>query len=73
MNIDPVVHQIKPRHKYKTNYAKADISILGNKNLLRYFQKVNSRSINENTDILENLYIDFEVRYLPLSLILVEF
>ena len=32
---------------------KADITILGNKTLLRYFRKIISTTINENADLLK--------------------
>ena len=44
---------MKSWHKYKLKPIKADITILGNKTLLRYFRKLNNTSINENTDVLE--------------------
>ena len=45
-NFDPVIRQLKPWHKYKTNPAKADTTILGNKKLLRYNSKFNNTTIN---------------------------
>ena len=38
-NFDPVIRQLKSWHKYTTKPTKADITILGNKTLLRYFRK----------------------------------
>ena len=58
-------------HKYKTKPVKADITILGNKTLLRYFQKINNTTINENTDLLEYHLNDSKVPCLPLSMILI--
>ena len=34
-NLDPVIRQLKCRHKYKTKPIKANTTILGNKTLLR--------------------------------------
>ena len=45
-NLDPVIRQLKSWHKNKTKPIKADITILGNKTLLRYFRKINITSIN---------------------------
>ena len=70
---DPVVRDLKSWHKYKTKPIKADTTILGNKTLLRYFRKLNSTTINENTDILEYQTPDFKVPYLPLSMMLIAF
>ena len=36
-NLDLVIRQLKSCLKYKTKRIKADITILGNKTLLRYF------------------------------------
>ena len=36
-NLDPVIRQLKSWYTYKTKPMKADITILGNKTLLRYF------------------------------------
>ena len=55
---------------YKTKYIKADITILGNKTLLRSFRKFNSTSINENTNILEYQTLELKVHCLSLSMIL---
>ena len=52
---------------------KADITILGNKTLLRYFRKLNNKTINENTDLLEYKLNDSKVPFLPLSMILIAF
>ena len=52
-NFDPLIRQLKSLHKYKTEPAKADTTILGNKTLLRYFRKFNNKTINENTDLLK--------------------
>ena len=35
--LDPVIVQLKLWHKYKTQPIKANITILGNKSLLRFF------------------------------------
>ena len=59
-NLDPVIRQLKSWHKYKTKPIKADITILGNKTLLRYFRKFKNTSINENTDKLE--YQKFDLK-----------
>ena len=72
-NLDPVIRQLKSWHKYKTKTLKADTTILGNKNLLRYFRKINDTSINENTDILEYQTPDIKVTCLPLSMMLTVF
>ena len=37
-NFDPAITQLNSGHKYKTKLSKADIIILENKILLRYFQ-----------------------------------
>ena len=47
--------------------------MLGNKTLLRYFQKFNNTSINENTDILEYQKPDIKVHCLPLCMMLIAF
>ena len=52
-NLDPVIRQLRSWHNYKTKPTKADITILENETLLRYFRKFNNTSINENTNILE--------------------
>ena len=52
--LDSVIRQLKSWHKYKTKPIKADITVLGNKTLLRYFQKINITLIDKNTDILEH-------------------
>ena len=57
----------------KTKPTKADTTILGNKTLLRYFRKVKSTTINENTDFLEYQTPDFEVPCLPSSMMLIAF
>ena len=72
-NLDPVIRQLKSRYKYKTKPIKADITILRNKTLLRYFTKLNNTSINENTDILEYQISDIKVPCLPLSMMLIAF
>ena len=72
-NLDPVIIQLKSCHKYKTKPAKADTTILGNKTLLRYFQKFNNTTINENTDLLEYQLDNFRVPCLPLSMMLMAF
>ena len=69
-NLDTVFRQLKSWHKYKTKPNKADITILGNKTLLRYFRNFNNTSINENTDILEYETPDLKVTCLPLSMML---
>ena len=56
-------------HTYKKKPIKADITILGNKTLLRYFRKFNNFSINENTSILEYQQSELKVPCLPLSMI----
>ena len=70
---DPVIRQLKLWHKYKTNPAKSDTTLLENKTLLRYFKKFNNRIINENTDLLAYQTPDFKVPYLPLSMMLIAF
>ena len=50
-NFDPVIRKLKLWHKYKTKPTKAEITILGNKTLLRYFRKYNNTTINEITDL----------------------
>ena len=72
-NLDPAIRQLKSWHKYKTKLVKADTTILGNKTLLRYFQKFNNTTINENTDLLEYQLNDSTVPCLPLSMILIAF
>ena len=72
-NLDPVIKQLKSWHKYKTKPIKADITILGNKTLLRYFRKFNNTSINVNTDVLEYQTSDIKVPCLPLSMVLIAF
>ena len=72
-NLDPVIRQLKFWHTYKTKPIKTDITILGNKTLLRYFRKVNKTSINENTNILEYQISELKVLCLPLSKILLAF
>ena len=52
---------------------KADITILGNKTLLRYFKKFNNTSIKENKKILEYQTSDLKVPCSPLSMILIAF
>ena len=69
----PVVRQLKYWPKYKTKPIKADITILGNKTLLRYFRKFKNTSMNENTDILEYQTSDLKVPCLPLSMTLIVF
>ena len=70
-NFDPVIRQFKSWHKYKTKPAKAVTTILGNKTLLRYFQKFNNTTINENTHLLQFQVDDSKVPCLPLSMILI--
>ena len=72
-NFDPVIRQLKSWPKYKTKPAKTDTTNLGNKTLLRYFQKFNNTTINENTDLLEYQLDDTKVPCLPLSMILIAF
>ena len=72
-NLDPVIRQLKSWHKYKTKPVKADTTILGKKIILRYFQKINNTTINENTDLLEYQFNDSTVPCLPLSMILIAF
>ena len=60
-------------HKYKTELAKADTTVFGNKLLLRYFRKFNNTTINEKTDLLENQTPDSKVPCLPLSMMLIAF
>ena len=71
--LDPVIRQLKSWHRYKTKPTKADTTILGNKTLLRYFQRFNNTTINENTDLLEYQLDDSKVPCLPLSMILIAF
>ena len=47
------IRELKFWYKNKTRTIKADNTILGNKTLLRYFRKINSTSLNENTNILK--------------------
>ena len=68
-----MIRQLKSWHKYKTKPVKAATTILGNKTLLRYFQKFNNTAINEKTDLLEYELIDSKVTCLPLSMILIAF
>ena len=70
---DPVIRQLKSRHTYNAKPMKADIPILGNKTLLRYFKKFNNTSINENTKLLKYQTSDSNVFCLPLSMILIAF
>ena len=72
-NLDPVIRQLKSWHKYKTKPLKADTTILGNKTLLRYFEKFNDTSIKENTDIPEYQTPDIKVPCLLLSMVLKAF
>ena len=72
-NLDPVIRQPKSWHKYKTKPAKADTTTLGNKTLLRYFQKFIITTINEKTNLLEYQLDDSKVPCLPLSVILIAF
>ena len=60
-------------HKYKTKTEKANITILGNKTLLRYFRKLNSISINEYTVIIEYHYTVTKLPCLPLSSVVIAF
>ena len=70
---DPVIIQLKSLHSYKTKPIKADITILGNKTLLRYFRKLNNTYINENTNILEYQTPELKLPCLPLSLMILAF
>ena len=70
---DTVIRQLKSWHKNKTNPAKADTTILGNKTLLQFFRKFNNTTINENTYLLEYQLDDSETPCLPLSMILIAF
>ena len=72
-NFDPVIRQLKSFHKYKTKPTKADVTILGNKTLLRYFRKYNNTTVNEITDLLQYQTPDFKVPCLPLSIMLIAF
>ena len=72
-NFDPVIRQLKFWHTYKTKPMKADITILGNKALLRCLRKFNNTSINENTNISEYQTSELKVPCLPLSMILLAF
>ena len=72
-NLHPVIRKIKSWHKNKTKPTKADIAILGNKTLLRYFRKFNNTSMNEKTDILEYQTSDLKVPCLPSSMMLIAF
>ena len=72
-NLDPVIRQFKFQHKYKIKPIKADITILGNETLLRYFRKFSNTSINENTDTLEYQTSDIKVPCPPLGMILKAF
>ena len=72
-NLEPVIRQLKPWHKSKTKPIKANITILGNRTLLRYFRKINNTSINENTDFSEYQTPDLKVLCLLLSMILLAF
>ena len=72
-NSYPTNRQLKSRHKYKTKSIKADIILLGNKTLLRYFRKFNNTTINENTDHLEDQIPETKLPCLPLSMILIAF
>ena len=60
-NLDPVIRQLKSWLKYKTKPIKADLTILGNKKLLRYFRKFNKTTINKNTDLFEYYTPDIKV------------
>ena len=60
-------------HKLKTKPIKADITILGNKTLLRFFRKFNSTTINDNTDFLEVYTPETKVPCLLSSLTLIAF
>ena len=48
-NLDPVIKQLKYWHTYKTKPIKADITVLGNKTLLRYFRKLINTPIKGTT------------------------
>ena len=71
-NVDPVIRQLKSWPNSKTKPIKADITILGNKTLLRYFRKFKNTSLNENTNILEYQTPELKVLELPLSKILLD-
>ena len=45
------------------------MTTLGNKTLLKYFQKINNTAINENTDLSENHTSETKVPCLPISMI----
>ena len=72
-NLDPVIRQLKSRHKCRTKPTKADTTNLGNKTLLRYLRKFKNTTINENTGILEYQTPDFKVPYLHSSMMLIAF
>ena len=72
-NFDPVFRQLKSWHTYKTKPMKAEITILGNKTLLRRFRKFNNTSINQKTNISEYQTSELKVPCLPLSMILLAF
>ena len=61
-NLDPMKRELKSWYNYKTKPIKADITILGNKTLLRYFRKIIKTSINENTKISEHQTSELKVR-----------
>ena len=72
-NTEKLTLELLKKHTYKTKPIKADITILGNKTLLRYFRKFNNLSINENTNILEYQTSELKAPCLPLSMILLVF
>ena len=58
---DPIIKQIKFRHKHKIKPTKADITKLENKTLHQNFRKFKKKATNENPDILEYHYVDTKV------------
>ena len=72
-NLDPVIRHQNSWQNYKTKPIKSNITILGNKTLLRYFRKFNNTSINENTNTLEYQTPELRVPWLPLCMILLAF
>ena len=67
------MRQSKSCHKYKTKPIKTDITLLGNKTLLRFFRKINNVSVNESTDVLEYQTTYLKIHCLPLSMMLLAF
>ena len=72
-NLDPIFRQLKSWQNYETKPIKADITILGNKTLLRYFRKFNNTSINENTNFLEYQKSELKVPCFSLKMIFLAF